>query len=122
MKKNQITYYSTNLKSDPVSFREALLKGLAPDGGLYMPASIPALGKEDLEMMAGMDYQDIAFTVLENIIGSEIPEEVLRSLCKDAYDFDVPLENVYERKYILRLDQGPTASFKDFAADRKSVV
>ncbi len=116
MKKKQIKYYSTNLKSGPVSFREALLKGLAPDGGLYMPASIPSLGNEDIEMMEGMEYHDIAFTVLNNIIGSEIPEKVLRSLCKDAYDFDVPLENVYERKYILRLDQGPTASFKDFAA------
>lgn len=116
MNKKQITYYSTNLKSDPVPFPEALLKGLAPDGGLYMPDYIPELGKAELEAMAGMDYPDIAFTVLNNIIGNEIPSEVLKSLCMEAYDFEVPLENVYERKYILRLDQGPTASFKDFAA------
>jgi len=116
LNKKQVTYYSTNLKSEPVSFREALLKGLAPDGGLYMPSFIPALGKEELEKMSGMDYQGIASTVLKSIIGSEIPEEVLSSLCNDAYNFDVPIENVYERKYILRLDQGPTASFKDFAA------
>lgn len=81
-----------------------------------MPSFIPPLGTEELEKMQDMDYPDMAFTVLNNIIGREIPEEVLSSLCNDAYDFAVPVENVFDRKYILRLDQGPTASFKDFAA------
>ena len=114
--KSSIKYYSTNHNSEEVTFREALLKGLAPDGGLYMPSSIPSLNRDELEKLSENDYPEIAFAVLEKIIGNEIGRNELASLCKEAYDFEIPLENVYERKYILRLDQGPTASFKDFAA------
>jgi len=92
------------------------LKGLAPDGGLYMPDSIPVLSRELLSEFGSMSYSDIAFRVLSELIGSEIPADDLARLCKDAYHFSVPLEKVEGRKYILRLDQGPTASFKDFAA------
>ena len=112
----QITYYSTNLKSEHVTFSEALLKGLAPDGGLYMPSSIPMLETEELERLSDQSYPEIAYTILNRIIGNGISSEDLINICRDAYDFDVPLEHVTERKYILRLDQGPTASFKDFAA------
>ena len=113
---NNRKYYSTNLKSDESSFREALLKGLAPDGGLYMPDSFPVISKEDLSEFSDKKYYEIAFTVLNNFIGNEIGDNDLLELCRDAYYFDVPLEKVYDRKYIMRLDQGPTASFKDFAA------
>jgi len=104
------------MKSQGTSFREALLKGLAPDGGLYMPDSLPLISREDLSGFSDKKYYEIAFTVLDNIIGKEIGPADLLDLCRDAYYFDVPLEKVHERKYILRLDQGPTASFKDFAA------
>jgi threonine synthase len=113
--KNQ-SYYSTNLKSQETSFREALLKGLATDGGLYMPVSLPLLSRDALSEFPGKKYYEIAFTVLKEIIGNEIGDTDLLDLCRDAYYFDVPLEKVYDRKYIMRLDQGPTASFKDFAA------
>ena len=112
----KITYYSTNLKSDGATFREALLKGLAPDGGLFMPDSFPAIRRKDLSEFPEKKYYEIAFTVLNNIIGKEIGENDLAGLCRDAYYFDVPLEKVHGRSYIMRLDQGPTASFKDFAA------
>ncbi len=95
---------------------EALLKGLAPDGGLYMPDSFPVISKEDLSQFSDKKYYEIAFTILNNFIGNEIGNNELLELCRDAYYFDVPLEKVYDRKYIMRLDQGPTASFKDFAA------
>lgn len=116
MIKSKIKYYSTNLKSPEVLFPEALMKGLAPDGGLYMPSSIPALTKNEIRKFASMEYPEIAFTVIYNLICGEIDTESLRSICRDAFDFSVPLEKVKERKYILRLDQGPTLSFKDFAA------
>ena len=116
MNKQQIKYYSTNLKAPEVSFREALLKGLAPDGGLYMPGSFPKVSAEELASYSGKEYYEIAFSILSKFLGSEIPSEVLLNLCKDAYTFDIPLEKVTDRKYIMRLDQGPTASFKDFAA------
>ena len=109
-------YYSTNLQSQGASFSEALLKGLAPDGGLYMPVSLPLITREALSEFPGKKYHEIAFTVLNEIIGTEIRDSDLFELCRDAYYFDVPLERVHDRKYIMRLDQGPTASFKDFAA------
>ncbi|MGC1389976.1 MAG: threonine synthase [Bacteroidales bacterium] len=116
MKRKSIKYYSTNLKSPEVSFSEALLKGLAPDGGLYLPSSLPLISPDELENLTGKEYHEIATDLLNKIIGNEIDKEELSRLCADAYNFEVPLEKVYERKYIMRLDQGPTASFKDFAA------
>jgi threonine synthase len=111
-----IKYYSTNGKAPLVSFGEALLKGLAPDRGLYMPDSIPVMDEGLLQSVAGRPYNDIAFEIARLFLGSEIGEGDLRAMVNDAYNFEVPLENVYERKYIMRLDRGPTASFKDFAA------
>ena len=116
MKKNPIKYYSTNLKSPEVSFGEALMRGLAPDGGLYLPVSLPSVSQSELGSFSGKAYHEIASIVLNNLIGSEIDKEELARLCADAYNFELPLEKVYDRKYIMRLDQGPTASFKDFAA------
>ena len=110
------SYYSTNLKSPEVSFKEALLKGLAPDGGLYIPISFPLLTTKELEGLRDKSYPEIAFIVLNKIIGNEINDQDLLNICLDAYNFDVPLEKVSHRKYIMRLDRGPTASFKDFAA------
>jgi threonine synthase len=111
-----LIYHSTNLKSEGVSFSEALLKGLAPDGGLYMPDSFPVLTKNELAGFSDKKYFEIAFAVLNKLIGNEVSEDSLYDLCREAYYFDVPLENVVTRRYIMRLDQGPTASFKDFAA------
>jgi threonine synthase len=116
LKKKPIKYYSTNLKSPEVTFKEALLKGLAPDGGLYLPTSLPLISHGELESFSSKKYHEIAFYILNKIIGDEIDKEELSELCADAYNFDVLLEKVYGRKYIMRLDQGPTASFKDFAA------
>lgn len=116
MRTRTIKYYSTNHKAPEVSFSEALLQGLAPDGGLYLPDSFPLLSGEVLKSFSGKEYHEIASVVLNNFIGNEISYNELSNLCMDAYNFDVPLEKVYDCKYIMRLDQGPTASFKDFAA------
>jgi threonine synthase len=112
----KILYYSTNLKAPKVSFKDALLKGLAPDKGLYMPDYIPAFTKEELSSFSSMSYAEIAFGILDKFLKNDIPSKDLKDIVFDAYNFDVPLEKVVDRKYIMRLDQGPTASFKDFAA------
>jgi threonine synthase len=109
-------YHSTNLKSPPLTFPEALLMGQAPDRGLYMPEIIPQVTIEELDSFRQMDYHQIAAAVMWKYLEGQIPFEILAALTKDAYTYDVPLEHVYERKYVMRLDQGPTASFKDFAA------
>ena len=116
MKNKSIKYYSTNGNSPEVSFGDALLKGLAPDGGLYLPDALPLLSTDELKKFSDNEYYETAFHVLNNLIGSEINETDLISICRDAYRFEVPLEMVTERKFIMRLDRGPTASFKDFAA------
>jgi threonine synthase len=111
-----LTYYSTNRRAPEVSFKEALLRGLAPDGGLYMPGHIPAIGPDILESLRSKSYPEIAADIMSLFIGNEISKNDLLGLCRDSYDFPIPLENIYDNKYILRLDRGPTASFKDFAA------
>jgi threonine synthase len=116
LKLKPIKYYSTNQRSPEVSFSEALLKGLAPDGGLYLPTSLPEITQDELYGFSSKEYHEIAFTILNQIIGNEIDKEELERLCVEAYNFEIPLEKVTDRKYIMRLDQGPTASFKDFAA------
>ncbi len=116
MKSDKIKYYSTNLRSPAVSFREALLNGLAPDGGLYMPEMFPALSKSEIRSLSGMDYHRIAYTILGKYTGGEVGCDDLAKICQESYNFDIPLEKVFHRKYIMRLDMGPTASFKDFAA------
>ena len=113
---SSLLYYSTNLQADKVTFREALLKGQAPDKGLYLPETIPYIPLERITSYCGLSYYEIAYDIIHRFLIGEIKDEELYSLVKDAYDYPVPLENVYDRKFIMRLDQGPTASFKDFAA------
>jgi threonine synthase len=121
-----IRYYSTNRELDgvpgitpfkgQVAFREALLMGQAPDEGLFMPAAIPTLSLAEILALKGRPYPEAAFFVAEAFLKDEIARDDLKRLVEDAYPFSVPLERVTGRKYLLRLDQGPTASFKDFAA------
>ncbi len=109
-------YYSTNHNSPSVSFKEALLQGLAPDRGLYLPEKIPMFPSSVLSSLGEIPYHEIAFLVLQEFLKDEVPEEILRRMTQDAYDFLVPIQEVTENIYLLRLDQGPTASFKDFGA------
>ena len=112
----KIMFRSTNRKAPLVSFKEALLKGQAPDYGLYMPEVIPKLTKEEIESFRNKKYYEIAFEIVKRFVGDEIDDKNLKELCKNAYNFDVPLEKVGDSLYVMRLDRGPTASFKDFAA------
>lgn len=104
------------MKAGHIPFGEALLKGLAPDGGLYLPLEIPRLSGSDLKSLSRLYYPALAAEILGRLTGNEIGKDNLISICSDIYNFDVPLERIYGRNYIMRLDQGPTASFKDFAA------
>jgi threonine synthase len=111
-----ILYASTNGRCAPVRFRDALLEGIAPDGGLFMPQRIPRLSPGDVDALSGLPYADVAYAVMRPFLATELPEPELRRIVADAYDFPVPLERVHDRTHVMRLDQGPTASFKDFAA------
>lgn len=118
---NPIRYVSTHRglpggDGESVSFRDALLRGLAPDGGLYMPEDLPRLDLHALADLRDAPYARIAFEVLRPFTAGTVSDVEARRLCDEAYDFDVPVEPLDEGVWILRLDRGPTASFKDFAA------
>jgi threonine synthase len=111
-----VRFYSTNRSAPDVTLREALLQGQAPDRGLYMPREVPRVDRDTLESWRTLDYPDLAFEVLSRYTTGEFPDDVVRALAHDAYTYPVPIEPVFDRHHLLRLDQGPTASFKDFAA------
>ncbi|GAB4304040.1 MAG: threonine synthase [Myxococcota bacterium] len=113
---NEIRYYSTNHKAPDVGFKEALLTGQAPDKGLYNPSRFPPLDEKEILDMANKSYAEIATTVLCKYTDAIIPIEVQEELCKEAYNYPVPLEKARDRIFVMRLDSGPTFSFKDFAA------
>ena len=109
-------FRSTNELSPAVNLREAFLQGQAPDRGLYFPEKFPRLTPEEIAAFAKLPYHEIAFRVLSKYTEGLLPPDALAAICRETYDFAVPLEKVYDRVHVMRLDQGPTASFKDFAA------
>ncbi len=115
-----LLFRSTNGQSPAVNLREAFLRGLAPDRGLYFPEKFPRLTPEAIAAFPALPYHEIAFRVLSRFTQGIIPDDTLAAMCRDAYNFDIPLEKIYDRVHLMRLDQGPTASFKDFAAQMMS--
>ncbi len=118
---DKITYKSTNRElpsgfRENLSFREALFMGQAPDRGLFMPSNIPEMSPEEILALRGRPYAEAAFAVLKKFLADDISETALRDMTADAYDYEVPIERIDFFTYLLRLDRGPTASFKDFAA------
>ncbi|HEY1489585.1 MAG TPA: pyridoxal-phosphate dependent enzyme, partial [Verrucomicrobiae bacterium] len=111
-----ILFHSTNGQAPDVNLREALLQGQAPDRGLYFPKEFPRLTRDEIAAFAKLPYHEIAFHVLSKFTEGIIPDSDLAVMCREAYDFTIPLEKIYDRVFLMRLDQGPTASFKDFAA------
>ncbi len=116
-----IRYVSTHRdlpfgRREAVDLATALQRGLAPDGGLYLPDRLPSLDLDALGRLRDEPYWRIAQAVLAPFVEGVLPDREFAALCEDAYDFDVPLEPVDDGFWLLRLDRGPTASFKDFAA------
>jgi threonine synthase len=109
-------YYSTNRSVPEVDLAGALLQGQAGDKGLYLPRELPRLSAELLRRARELPYPELAAEVLAPYAAGVFTRDELGALCADAYDFEVPLERVDGPRHVLRLDRGPTASFKDFAA------
>ncbi len=109
-------FYSTNRQVPQVSFKEAVLKGLPDDNGLFMPERIPQFSADFLRRLPDMSFADIAYEGARLIVEDEIPESALRDIVEDAFDFDVILRNVHDQIYVLELFHGPTLAFKDFGA------
>ena len=110
-------YYSTrdNERKFPFSLKDAAFAGLAPDGGLFVPESIPQVDMAEVERLAEVSYADMA-TYLAQTLFDDIPAEDMERLVKDAYDFPIRLNSFAEGLYNLELFHGPTYAFKDFGA------
>ncbi|MFH1365363.1 MAG: threonine synthase [archaeon] len=116
-----VTYYSTNNKAERVNFETALLNGMASKYGLYMMdrASVPKLSPEQIKEMESMSYAQIAFQVLNPFLKHEISQKKLEGMLDDAYSEDkIPtvVQHVTGKSHVMWLTQGPTYSFKDYAA------
>lgn len=109
-------YYSLNKKSPAVSFKEATIKGQAPDKGLYFPEQIPVLDKSWIAGIEGRSNAAIAYDVISPYVAGEIPEEQLQTIVKETVDFPIPLVQVTNSVYSLELFHGPTLAFKDIGA------
>ncbi len=111
-----MNYYSTNNKNQKVSLREAVIQGLAPDNGLYMPESIPTLPSSFFESLHKLSFQEIGFQVAKNLIGNDIPTSELRRIVDHTIQFEAPLIEIEKNIFSLELFHGPTLAFKDFGA------
>jgi len=112
----KVRFYSTNRQAPRLTLDAALLQGQAADRGLFLPEVYPKLSRLELAQLRGKPYAEVAHAVLRGYTAGVFDDAALGRLCRSAYDFEVPLERVTDRRYLLRLDRGPTASFKDFAA------
>ncbi|WP_296151217.1 threonine synthase [uncultured Flavobacterium sp.] len=111
-----MNYYSLNRIAPKVSFQEAVIQGLAPDKGLYFPESISELSQSFFDCIENLSNEEIAFEVIKQFVGNEIPEKELRQIILETLSFDFPLIKVEENIYSLELFHGPTMAFKDVGA------
>lgn len=109
-------YYSTNKRSAPVDFKEATIKGLAPDKGLYFPETIPQLDQAFINEIEKYTNAEIAYRVISPYIGNSIPAEKLMQIAQESIDFDIPLVKITGNIFSLELFHGPTLAFKDVGA------
>ena len=109
-------YRSTNNKSAIVSFKEAVIKGLADDKGLFFPMEIPKLQESFLKKLPELSISEIAFEFLKPYVGNELSDIELNNIVFDALNFDIPLQEVKQGVFSLELFHGPTLAFKDVGA------
>lgn len=109
-------YYSLNNKTKTISFQEAVIQGLAPDNGLYFPETITPLSTSFFDEIENLSNEEIAFEVIKQFVGNEIPDAELKNIINETLCFDFPLVSVEENIYSLELFHGPTMAFKDVGA------
>ena len=101
-------YYSTNHKAPLASLHEAVVRGLAPDRGLYMPEKIKRLPQSFYENIQNLSFQEIAYTVADAFFGEDVEPAELKRIVYDTLAFDCPLVEVEPGIYSLELFHGPT--------------
>ena len=111
-----MNYYSLHHKSPNTTFKNAVVQGLAKDRGIYFPETITPLSEDFIQNIANFTNQEIAYEVIKQFIGDEIPTEQLKHIIKETVSFDFPLVNIDHNTASLELFHGPTMAFKDVGA------
>jgi len=109
-------YISLNHNSQPVSFKTALINGLAPDKGLYFPEKIINLPKKIIDNIKTIDDTELCYEVIKDYIGNDFTEDELIKIIQNTIDFKIPLKKVENSIFSLELFHGPTLAFKDIGA------
>ena len=108
-----MNFYSLNHQAPNVSFKDAVIKGIAPDRGLYFPEIIKALPKDFFNKIEDYSDHEIAFLAIQQFVGKDIPEDALKEIIADVLDFEFPLVEIEDDVAALELFHGPTLAFKD---------
>ena len=111
-----MSFYSTNKQTPLVSLKEAVVKGLADDNGLFMPTHIPQLPAAFFEQIETLSLQEISLEVAATLLKDEISKEELRPIVEESMNFEIPVVPVHDNIYALELFHGPTHAFKDVGA------
>lgn len=109
-------YFSTNHTSPKIDFKEATIKGQAPDKGLYFPEVIPQLPENFIRNIEQLSKEEIALIVIQPYVGDTIPQNELEKIVAETINFEFPLVKVKENIFSLELFHGPTLAFKDVGA------
>lgn len=111
-----MNYYSLNNKNHKVTFQQAVIDGLSPDKGLYFPENITRLPNLFFDEIENLSNEEIAFEIIKQFVGDEIPEDKLKEIIAETLCFDFPCIQVEENIFSLELFHGPTMAFKDVGA------
>jgi threonine synthase len=109
-------YYSTNKNSLLTTFKEATIRGQAPDKGLYFPETIPQVEKNLIGDIEKLSNEEIAYRVIKPYVGNEINDSDLFKIVNETVNFPIPLVKINDQIYSLELFHGPTLAFKDIGA------
>ena len=111
-----MNFYSLNKKAPDVSFKDAVIKGIAPDKGLYFPKEIIPLPISFFKNIENLSSHEIAFNAIHQFVTDDIPNENLKKIIANVLDFDFPLIQIEQDVATLELFHGPTMAFKDVGA------
>lgn len=111
-----MNFYSLNKQAPKVSFKDAVIKGIAPDKGLYFPESIEPLPAAFFEGIEDLSHHEIAFNAIHQFVSDDIPNGKLKEILANVLDFDFPIVQLEENVATLELFHGPTMAFKDVGA------
>lgn len=109
-------FYSTNSPGAFVDLKEAVLRSLPADNGLYMPEEIPVLGNDFWAQWRDWSFAELGYQIVSPLFDGSVPEDTLREMVAEAVNFEAPLVQISPQTHVLELFHGPSLAFKDFGA------